>query len=140
MISKKLSLLVNMAKVQSVISKQFDALSVHGLGFSDYMILYLLSNAQENKMRRIDLAAKIGLTASGITRSLIPLEKIGLVERETHPRDARVSYVVLTATGQQVFEEATATAERVAKEVLSSRSSQSLQGIMEFISELGGNI
>lgn len=31
----------------------------------------------------------MGLTASGVTRTLLPLEKIGLVGRESDPRDAR---------------------------------------------------
>lgn len=140
MINPDLLLLINITKVQSVISRKFDALSVHGLSFSDFTILYILSNSSESKIRRIDLAEKVGLTASGITRLLNPLEKIGLVSRETNERDARVSYVVITDTGKRVFEEAKKTAESITKEILSSKKYKSLKNVSELLSELGGNI
>ncbi len=140
MISDDLLLLMNMAKVQSVVARKFDSLSVHGLGFSDLVILYLLTDAPEHRMRRIDLAEKIGLTASGVTRLLSPLEKIGLVTREANERDARVSYVVITPTGERVFEEARVTAEYAAKEILSFKKNKSLRAVSELLHELGGNI
>ena len=140
MISSELLLLINLNKLQSVISRKFDSLSVHGLGFNDFVILYILSTSSESKMRRIDLAEKIGLTASGITRLLNPLEKIGLVARETNKRDARVSYVVITEVGKKIFEEAQTSAESITKEILSAKKSKSLQTVSQFLSELGGNI
>ena len=140
MISTELLLLVNINKLQSVIARKFDSLSVHGLGFNDFVILYILNSSSENKMRRIDLAEKIGLTASGVTRLLNPLEKTGLVARETNERDARVSYVVITSTGKKILEEAQITAENITKEILSSKKEKSLKAVTEFLFELGGNI
>jgi DNA-binding MarR family transcriptional regulator len=140
MITDNLLLLINITKVQAIISRKFDALSVHGLSFSDFMILYILSSSSDDKIRRIDLAEKIGLTASGVTRLLNPLEKIGLVSRESNERDARVSYVVITDTGQRVFEEARKTAESITKEILSPKKNKSLKNIDELLFELGGNI
>ncbi|MDZ7871614.1 MAG: MarR family transcriptional regulator [Rheinheimera sp.] len=46
--------------------------------------------------RRSDLVELVGLSPSGITRLLLPLEKIGRVEKERNPRDARVSLVILS--------------------------------------------
>ncbi|AMR42638.1 MarR family winged helix-turn-helix transcriptional regulator [Elizabethkingia anophelis] len=140
MISTELLLLVNINKLQSVIARKFDSLSVHGLGFNDFVILYILNSSVESKMRRIDLADKIGLTASGVTRLLNPLEKTGLVTRETNERDARVSYVVITSTGKKILEEAQITAENITKEILSSKKGKSLKVVTEFLFELGGNI
>ncbi|HCD9233235.1 TPA: MarR family transcriptional regulator [Elizabethkingia anophelis] len=140
MISTELLLLVNINKLQSVIARKFDFLSVHGLGFNDFVILYILNSSVESKMRRIDLADKIGLTASGVTRLLNPLEKTGLVTRETNERDARVSYVVITSTGKKILEEAQITAENITKEILSSKKGKSLKVVTEFLFELGGNI
>ena len=140
MISTELLLLVNINKLQSVIARKFDSLSVHGLGFNDFVILYILNSSVESKMRRIDLADKIGLTASGVTRLLNPLEKTGLVTRETNERDARVSYVVITSTGKKILEEAQITAENITKEILSSKKGKSLKAFTEFLFELGGNI
>nr|WP_315033000.1 MarR family transcriptional regulator [uncultured Chryseobacterium sp.] len=140
MISNELLFLININKLQSVISRKFDSLSVHGLGFNDLVILYILSTASETKMRRIDLAEKIGLTASGITRLLNPLEKIGLVSRETNERDARVSYVVITPTGQKIFEEARITAENITKDIISPKRSKSLKSVTELLADLGAHI
>jgi DNA-binding MarR family transcriptional regulator len=140
MITNDLLLLINITKVQAIISRKFDALNVHGLNFSDFMILHILSSSSDDKIRRIDLAQKIGLTASGVTRLLNPLEKIGLVSRESNERDARISYVVITDTGQRVFEEARKTAENITKEILSSKKNKSLKNIGELLFELGGNI
>lgn len=140
MINSDLLFLMNINKLQSVISRKFDSLSVHGLSFNDFVILYVLYNASESKMRRIDLAEKIGLTASGITRLLNPLEKIGLVSREANERDARVSYVVITPTGKKVFEEAKVTAENVTKDIFPAKKSKSLPIMNDLLFELGGNI
>ncbi|BFO66432.1 MarR family winged helix-turn-helix transcriptional regulator [Chryseobacterium sp. KCF3-3] len=140
MISTELLFLININKLQSVIARKFDSLSVHGLGFNDFVILYVLYSSTESRMRRIDLAEKIGLTASGVTRLLNPLEKIGLVSRETNERDARVSYVVITPNGKKIFEEAKLSAENITKEILSSKKGKSLRMVNEFLFDLGGNI
>jgi DNA-binding MarR family transcriptional regulator len=36
---------------------------------------------------------------------ILPLEKIGVVRREAHERDARSSYVTLTKSGKELFED-----------------------------------
>jgi DNA-binding MarR family transcriptional regulator len=138
-ISNSLSILISTMKVQSIIARRFDRLSVHGLGFSDFIILNVLTNAPEEKMRRIDLAEKIGLTASGVTRLLLPMEKTGFVNRESNQRDARVSYVVITAAGKKIFEEAKQTAELVAKELLPTVKARDLKFLSETLFALGGN-
>ena len=92
---KEIVTILNIVKIQSLLSKKFNALNMHGISLKDYMILHILNNATGNRLRRIDLAEKTGLTASGITRLLLPLEKIGLITKENNDRDARVSYVKL---------------------------------------------
>ena len=59
----------------------------------------------------------MGLTASAVTKSLIPLERIGLVSRQREPRDARVGYASLTATGAQPLANATGIAEISCRDV-----------------------
>jgi DNA-binding MarR family transcriptional regulator len=115
-IAENLLFIVNLAKVQASISRRVEMrLSAYGLGFTDFVILYHLSQARGEKMRRIDLAGAIGITASGVTRMLAPMEKYGLVSREVNERDARVSYVVLTPGGKRLLEEATPSAEHIAE-------------------------
>jgi DNA-binding MarR family transcriptional regulator len=74
----------------------------HGISFADYQLLRQLARAPEGRLRRVDLAERLGLTASGITRSLLPLEKIGLVSRQSDPRDARVGYALITPAGAEL--------------------------------------
>ncbi|MGL4581633.1 MAG: MarR family transcriptional regulator, partial [Flavobacterium sp.] len=62
MINESLKLLFSLTKTQSVINRKFDRLSVHGLGYTDFMLLHLLASDTEQQMRRIDLASRIGLT------------------------------------------------------------------------------
>lgn len=100
-------LVINLMSLQNKIQKRVGgALSVHGLGLSDYFVLNQLSLAPAQKMRRNELAEKVGLSPSGITRLLNPLEKVGLVEKEANPRDARVSLVALSDSGKRLYEEA----------------------------------
>ena len=104
----KISLLFSIAKANAVISRQ---LSVLLPDFRDYMILHYLSEAPEQKLRRIDLAEKMGLTASGITRMLIQLEKLGIISRDMDNEDARARFASITKAGKALFKDATATLE-----------------------------
>jgi len=81
-------------------------LSSHGLTINDYGCLLLLSRADENGMRRIDLANDLQLSPSGITRLLDRLEDQGLVEKGECESDARVSYALLTDDGLAKLREA----------------------------------
>lgn len=57
-------------------------------------------------MRRVDLAERLILTASGVTRLLDGLETAGWVERASCATDRRVTYAVLTAAGRKKLHEA----------------------------------
>ena len=71
----------------------------HGLTLSDFEVLLRLSRAPDRRMRRVDLADQVLLSASGVTRLLDGLERQGLVERAACSTDRRVVYAVLTDTG-----------------------------------------
>ena len=71
----------------------------HGLTLNDYEVLLHLSHAENTMLRRVDLAERIVLTASGITRLLEGLERAGFVTKETCASDARVSYAKLSDSG-----------------------------------------
>src|SRR5581483_9527917 len=59
-----------------------------------------LSRAEGRRLRRVDLAESVLLTASGITRLLEGLDRAGFVCKETCQSDARVSYAKLKAAGK----------------------------------------
>ncbi len=73
----------------------------HGLTLNDYEVLLRLSRAPERKMRRVDLAEQVLLTASGITRLLDGLQASGYVDKAACSSDARVTYAVLTDAGHE---------------------------------------
>jgi DNA-binding MarR family transcriptional regulator len=83
--------------------------AVHGIGYVEFMVLYQLARSPDARMRRVDLAYAIGRTASGVTRLLRPMEKIGLVSRDNSDRDARVSLVALTDAGLERLDDALTT-------------------------------
>jgi DNA-binding MarR family transcriptional regulator len=72
----------------------------HGLTLNDYEVLLHLSRADGRRLRRVDLAGRVLLTPSGITRLLEGLERSGYVERASCDSDARVTYAQLTDDGE----------------------------------------
>jgi DNA-binding MarR family transcriptional regulator len=78
----------------------------HGLRINDFEALLQLSRAEGSRMRRVDLAGKLILTASGVTRLLDGLEAAGLVDRAACASDRRVTYAVLTEAGRAKLTEA----------------------------------
>jgi len=102
---------------------------IHGIGLTEYMVLSHLSNAPKNLMRRIDVAEAIGRTASGVTRMLSPMEKIGLIQKEVNPRDARVSLVKMTETGEKIFKEATNTFNQQSEQILKALDQKQLNDL-----------
>ena len=78
----------------------------HGLTINDYECLLNLARAEGRRMRRVDLAEQLILTASGVTRLLDGLEQAGYVDREACASDRRVTYAVLTDAGLEKLREA----------------------------------
>ncbi len=81
--SQNEKLIITLATLQSHLLKKIDRnLSVHGISFSEFLVLHHLQCAPNMTMRRIDLAECIGLSASGITRLVNPMQKNHLVQKE----------------------------------------------------------
>jgi DNA-binding MarR family transcriptional regulator len=107
------------ARVRAELVRDVDrAVSGHSLGFSDLALVRLLAAAPGHRMRRSDLAHALGVTASAVARQVAPLERIGIVARESNPKDARLALVVLTDAGVRVEQEASAAAAERASSVL----------------------
>jgi len=93
---------------------------VHGLGLSEFAALHHLAEAPGTRLRRVDLARRLALTPSGVTRLLDPLERRGIVTREQDGHDARATYAVLTRSGKALEKDAAATVSAIAESVLAS--------------------
>jgi len=112
-------LLMQLVRTQARITKRLDQyLSAQGISLTEYQVLQTLASAPDHQMRRIDLAEAVNLSASGVTRLLNPMEKIGLVRKEASPRDARVSLVALTKAGSRTLAESRSRVEQCADAVL----------------------
>ena len=112
-------LLIQLTNLQAKFQKRLTAsLSAHGISLTEYLVLRELDAAPGKKLRRIDLAQAVGLTPSGVTRLLNPMEKIGLVSKEAGARDARVSLVAIAPAGETIFRESGITFAETAKELL----------------------
>ena len=132
--SSESELVINVIELHSKIQKRIGvALSVHGIGLSEYLVLNQLSLNPHQKMRRSDLAEKIGLSPSGITRLINPMEKIGLVDKEGNPRDARVSLVALSKSGKKIYEEAKVSFDQGSAKLFESHNSKQLNAFSELL-------
>ena len=78
---------------------------VYGTCFSEFLILKAVHDEGESGIRRVDLAERVGLTISGVTRAIAPLEKQGYLETLEEASDARVRKVAITKSGLTIFED-----------------------------------
>ena len=83
--------------------------AVHGLSVNEFFLLMHLDKAALQKLSRVELAKRMHVSASTITRTVAPMEKIGLLTREADNRDARKALVVLTDAGRIKLREARST-------------------------------
>jgi len=109
---------------------------VHGLGLNEFLALYHLTSSN-NPMSRISLAEQLGLSASGVTRLLSPMEKLGLIERQTNTRDARLSLVKVSDAGALKFNEANHTVEETVTRLLSNVTEDEKVTLLSLISKIG---
>ena len=99
---------IGLVRAHASTTRRFNAELVadHDLTINDYEVLLHLSRADDRQLRRVDLAQRVLLTPSGITRLLEGLERAGYVERATCDSDARVTYAQLTDEGEEKLLEA----------------------------------
>jgi DNA-binding MarR family transcriptional regulator len=77
-----------------------------GLNLGDYQVLVYLSEAPDQSLRMCDLATRLQLSPSGLTRRLDGLVNAGLVERRGSETDRRVMLAALTPAGREHLEAA----------------------------------
>lgn len=126
----------NLSKTYAIANRRFDN-SLGGLGFNELIILYHLDQAENKSLRRIDLAEKIGFTASGVTRILLPMEKVGYVKKEINKEDARVSLVLLAAGGRRRLEEASERMQFLMEEKFTTSNLKKMQELTTLLDEAG---
>jgi DNA-binding MarR family transcriptional regulator len=142
--SPALTALARLVAAHATVTRELSAELVeqHGLSLAEYEVLLLLSRSEDRRMRRVDLAAQIRLSPSGVTRMLDRLERAGLVEKGACSEDARVTYAVLTDTGMAKLVECSrdhvAAAERVLGERLDTDKQKALADLLGRLGESDG--
>jgi DNA-binding MarR family transcriptional regulator len=95
--------------------------AAHGLSLGDYEVLVHLSEAPSRAIRMSELAGRLHLSPSGITRRIDGLVKSGFVERQPCPNDRRGSNAVLTPLGLKALGTAAPTHVRGVREYFIDR-------------------
>ena len=135
---------VELLRGHATLTRRMDAAlrELHRLSLNEYEVLLQLGNAEDGRLRRVDLAERLVITQGGITRMLAGLEGQGLVERESCDEDARVVYASLTSTGRRKLTSARKTHLDDVRRLFSDQFSDAeLDRLAELLSRLdaGGN-
>ncbi|WP_129139395.1 MarR family winged helix-turn-helix transcriptional regulator [Modicisalibacter coralii] len=80
--------------------------SEYGLGLTEYRALQLLDAAPDSELRMQELARRLGLNQSSVTRLVERMERNQYTIRDVCPNDKRGVYTVITERGHQIQKEA----------------------------------
>lgn len=130
---------INFLRAHAAVTRELNAelLEAHGLTLNDYDVLAQLRRGPEHGLKRSELAERVLLTPSGITRLLDGLERSGYVRKGECESDARVTYAVLTDEGRQKLREASRTHLASVRALLAERYTE---GELEQLAELLGRL
>jgi DNA-binding MarR family transcriptional regulator len=110
-----------------------------GLTLKDYEALAAVLEAG-GYLRRVDLAERVRLTPSGVTRLLEGLERLGLVERGACDTDARVTYAVVTEAGRRAAGAAAVLRDETVRErIAAALSAEELAALDGLLGRLPGS-
>lgn len=91
------SFLVAHAQIRRQLERELQA--EQSLGLGEYEVLLLLARAEHRQLRMSELADRLVLSRSGVTRLVDRLEAESLVERTSCATDRRGSWATLTDAG-----------------------------------------
>jgi len=91
------SFLVAHAQIRRQLERELQA--EQSLGLGEYEVLLLLARAEDQQLRMSELADRLVLSRSGVTRLVDRLEADALVARESCDTDRRGSWATLTKAG-----------------------------------------
>lgn len=131
------SLMLEQTYISTLLNKKVDSsLSVHGLSFTEFIIMHKLINAQGGSLSRITLADAIGITGSGVTRLLAPMTKNNIVVKTLNSRDARQSLVALTSTGKELYRDALNSFEHSCSAIFSLLEASEVEQLLRLLNKI----
>jgi DNA-binding MarR family transcriptional regulator len=123
--------------VSTLLNKKVDSsLSVHGISYTEFIIMHKLHNSPAGSLSRINLADSIGLTGSGVTRLLAPMTKNNIVTKIINSRDARQSLVGLTITGKELYINALNSFEHSCSSIFSLLEESEVDKLLELLNKI----
>src|SRR3954465_11498804 len=128
-------------RAHASLSRELSArlITEHGLTINDYEALLHLAHADEYGMKRVELAQKLMLTPSGVTRLLDGLQRDGWVRKGECESDARITYAVLTEEGRERLDSAGRTHIGQIREIFEQRySPDELEQLVDLLGRLPG--
>ena len=93
------SFLVAHAQIRRQLERELQA--EQSLGLGEYEVLLLLARAEDRQLRMSELADRLVLSRSGVTRLVDRLNAEGLVERTSCDTDRRGAWATLTGAGYE---------------------------------------
>ncbi|MUM15664.1 MarR family transcriptional regulator [Mycobacterium sp. CBMA271] len=87
---------------QIMLARVEDVLRPHGLTFSRYELLMLLSFSSAGSMPMAKASARLQVHPTSVTNTVDRLEEAGLVRRVPNPTDGRGTLVEITDVGRQL--------------------------------------
>jgi len=138
-VSSGVQFFLNLSKTETILSHRLDR-GLGGLGWNEFLILFQLDQAKDQSLSRIELAGRVGLTASGITRILLPMEKVHLITSGPVEADARVRAVMIAEGGKTRLSEAISRIEEFAEELFDADEMKETEKSSEFLCRISGKI
>ena len=113
--------------------------AIRGISLAEYRLLRALGDAPGSRASRVDLAEAVGLTPSGVTRALRPMEKLGIVSTVRSKRDARLAIAALTQAGREVLDDASGVVDDTMKAMLkrTPQLANQAHALTELFEEIG---
>ncbi len=74
-----------------------------GLSYPDYLVLVVLTDQPDGRMRAFELGCTLGWEQSRVSHHIARMVGRGLVTRETCKADRRGAFVVVTAAGREAI-------------------------------------
>ena len=135
------SLALAFASAWSRLERRLDSSlgAIRGISLAEYRLLRALGDAPNAQASRVDLAQAVGLTPSGVTRALRPMEKLGIVSTLKSKRDARLAIAALTPAGRELLSDAAGVVDDTMKVLLtrSPKTVAQLDGLIEILEDIG---
>ncbi|MGI9237650.1 MAG: MarR family winged helix-turn-helix transcriptional regulator [Woeseiaceae bacterium] len=140
-ISNEQSLALAFANAWGHVERRLDGSlgAIRGISLAEYRLLKALGDAPGAQASRVDLAEAVGLTPSGITRALRPMEKLGIVTTLKSKRDARLAIAALTPAGRELLSDASGVVDDTMITLLkrSPRAASALPQLIDLLQDLG---